>query len=90
MKHSFIIKKLDSCGRLTLPKEIREMMKLGDSDEIRLYFEEKRLIIERVEPIDTDLFENSVVSEPLYDYRGKKIARSSIIELAGIAGLISE
>lgn len=90
MKTSFMIRNLDSYGRLTLPKEIRSKLKLNTSDEVRIYLDGERLIIEKGESVLTDLFDNMVVSEPLYEYHGKKIARSSIVELASIAGLISD
>lgn len=90
MQQFICSKRLDSSGRLTLPKELRESLSIGENDEIRIYLEEKRIILERAVPIYTDLFDNMVVSEPLYDYHGKKIARSSIIELASLAGLISD
>lgn len=89
MNSSYIIKKLDSCGRLTLPKELREQLNLNETDELRLSIDGDRLILERIKPLQKDLFDN-IVSEPLYNYHGKKIARSSIIELASLAGLLSE
>lgn len=90
MKSSYTTRILDSYGRITLPKEIRSHLNLNTADEVRLYLDGKRLIIEKDETALMDLFDNMVVSEPLYEYHGKKIARSSIVELASIAGLISD
>lgn len=88
MKSHYIVKKVDSFGRITLPKEFREHLKLLEETEVRLYLEENRLFLEKHKNAHTDLFENEIISEPIYEYHGKKVSKSSIIDLANLAGII--
>ena len=73
MQSTGIVRKLDSLGRITLPMELRKSFDIGEREPLEIFTEEDKIII-------------TGQCEDLIEYRGKKVSRDSIRELARIAG----
>ena len=84
MKSTGIVRKLDELGRITLPIELRRTLGVSERDPLEIFVDEGKIILQKYEP--ADIFNGS--KDELVDYYGKKIAKSSIIELAKLAGII--
>lgn len=85
MKNS-IIRKLDGTGRIMVPKELRDILGLTPDGEVQLIFDSKKIVIKK--HITEDSLGRLSENEPYYSYRGRKVSRSTIVELANLAGLI--
>lgn len=48
MQNQTIIRRIDSVGRLVLPKEVKEMLKMNNLDELELTVTEQGLLIKPV------------------------------------------
>ena len=72
MKSKGIVRKVDELGRVVLPIELR-----------RVFVDDEKVILKKYEP--ADIFTGAM--DDLIDYKGKKVAKSSIVEMAALAGL---
>lgn len=87
MKSTGIVRKLDELGRITLPIELRRNLDVNERDPLEIFVDDDKIILKKYDP--SDIFTGEM--ENLVEYRGKKVSRKSILELARIAGLnISE
>ena len=84
VKSTGIVRRLDELGRITLPIELRRTLGINDREPLEIYVDEDKIILTKYEP--ADIFTG--IKEDLIDYCGKKISRSSIEEMAKLAGLI--
>ncbi len=84
MKSTGIVRKLDELGRITLPIELRRTLGVGERDALEIFVEEDKIILTKYEPADIFTGEK----EDLFDFHGKKISKTSIIQLAKLAGII--
>ncbi len=84
MKSTGIVRRLDELGRITLPIELRRTLGVNERDPLEIYVDEEKIILTKYEP--ADIFTG--VKEELVDYRGKKVSKKSIEELAKMAGLL--
>lgn len=82
MKSTGVVRKVDELGRVVLPIELRRNLDINEKDALEIFVDEDRVILKKYEP--ADIFNGSM--EDLIDYKGKKIAKKTIIELARIAG----
>lgn len=72
---------------IVIPKEIRTTYDIKPEDFLEIFTEEDRIILRKYQP--SDIFTGDM--EDLIEYKGKKVSKSSILELAKLAGLkISE
>lgn len=83
MKSTGIVRKVDELGRVVLPIELRRNMGIKIKDSLEIFVEDNMIILKKYEP--ADIFTGSM--EDLIDYKGKKVSRASILELARLAGL---
>ena len=87
MKSTGIVRKLDELGRITLPIELRSNLDVKDRDPLEMFVDEDKIILKKYAP--ADIFTGEM-SDPV-EYKGKKVSKSSILQLAEKAGLkISE
>lgn len=84
MKSTGIVRKLDELGRITLPIELRRTLGIGERDALEIFVEGEKIVLCKYEP--SDIFTGE--KDDLVDYRGKKVSKASIKELAKLAGLI--
>ncbi len=82
MKATGIVRNLDSLGRIVLPIELRNNLGLTDRSSVEIYVEEDRIILRKYAP--ADIFNGDF--EDLVEYKGAKVSKNSIRELAELAG----
>jgi looped-hinge helix DNA binding domain, AbrB family len=83
MRDTGVVRKLDELGRITIPMELRKVFGIRDRDSLQIYVENGKIILEKYAP--TDIFTGE--SDDLVEFKGKKVAKTTIIELAKLAGL---
>ncbi len=83
MKSTGIVRKVDELGRVVLPIELRRNMGIEIKDSLEIFVKEDTIILKKYEP--SDIFTGNM--DDLIDYKGKKISKATIIELAKLAGL---
>ena len=74
MKSTGIIRKVDELGRIVLPIELRRTLDIAERDELEIYMEGDRIILQKFEP--SCFFCSS--SRVLASYRGKNICQECI------------
>ena len=77
-KYRCVIRRLDELGRITLPMELRKSMNLKERDALQISVDNGRVVLEKYTPCD--IFTGA--TEDLVEFRGKKISKSTIRELA--------
>ncbi|OOB76949.1 MAG: AbrB family transcriptional regulator [Epulopiscium sp. Nuni2H_MBin003] len=82
MKSTGIVRKVDELGRVVLPKELRVNLDIDVKDPLEIFVDGEKIILKKYIP--ADIFNGSM--EDLIDYKGKKVARETIKELALAAG----
>lgn len=83
MKSTGVVRKVDELGRVVLPIELRRIFDINEKDALEIFVDDDKIILKKYEP--ADIFNGSM--DDLIDYRGKKVSKASIIELARLAGL---
>ena len=83
MKSTGVVRKVDELGRVVLPIELRRNLDINEKDDLEIFVDEDRIILKKYEP--ADIFNGSM--DDLIDYKGKKVAKKTILELARLAGL---
>ena len=83
VKSTGIVRKVDELGRVVLPIELRRNLDINEKDALEIFVDDDRIVLKKYEP--ADIFNGSM--EDLIDYKGKKVAKQTIIELARLAGL---
>lgn len=77
MKTTGIIRKVDELGRVVLPIELRRTMDIAVKDELEIYMDNNRIILQKFEPVC--IFCAS--SRNLVNYRGKNICQDCIANM---------
>jgi transcriptional pleiotropic regulator of transition state genes len=78
-----IVRKVDELGRVVLPIELRRNLDINEKDSLEIFVDDEKIILKKYVP--ADIFTGTM--EDLVDYKGKKVSRASILELAQLAGL---
>ena len=87
MKSTGIVRRVDELGRIVLPIELRRSLNINERDTLEIFVDDERIILKKYEP--ADIFTGSM--DDLIEYKGKKVSKESIIEMAKLANLkISE
>lgn len=87
MKSTGIVRRVDELGRIVLPIELRRSLNINERDALEIFVDDERIILKKYEP--ADIFTGSM--DDLIEYKGKKVSKESIIEMAKMANLkISE
>lgn len=74
MKSTGIIRKVDELGRIVLPIELRRTMDIAERDELEIFIENDRVILQKYEP--TCIFCGS--SQGLRAFRGKNVCQECV------------
>lgn len=74
MKATGIIRKIDDLGRVVLPIELRRSLDLSERDEVEIYVDNGRIVLQKFEP--SCIFCGS--SEFLVSHRRKNVCRACI------------
>ena len=83
MKSTGIVRRVDELGRIVLPIELRRSLNINERDTLEIFVDDERIILKKYEP--ADIFTGSM--DDLIEYKGKKLSKESIIEMAKLAGL---
>jgi len=83
MKSTGIVRKVDELGRIVLPAELRTTMSIKEKDPLEIFIEDSRIILRKYEP--SCIFTGNM--DGLIEYKGKKISKRAIRELATLVGL---
>lgn len=84
VKSTGIVRKVDELGRVVLPIELRRSLNINEKDSLEIFVDDNKIILKKYEP--ADIFSGSM--EDLIDYKGKRVSKASIEEMAKIIGLI--
>ena len=74
MKSTGIIRKVDELGRIVLPIELRRVLDIAERDELEIYMEDDRIILQKYEP--SCVFCAS--SRGLVTHKGKNICQDCL------------
>lgn len=78
MKSTGIIRKVDDLGRIVLPIELRRILDIAERDELEIFMENDRIILQKFEPAcvfcDSD--------RGLVSYKGKNICQECVRKIA--------
>ena len=78
MKSTGIIRKVDDLGRIVLPIELRRMLDIAERDDLEIFVEQDRIILQKFEP--ACIFCSS--SQGLITYKGKNVCQKCIQKMA--------
>ena len=78
MKSTGIIRKVDDLGRIVLPIELRRTLDIAERDEIEIYMENDKIILQKFEP--ACIFCES--TRGLMSYRGKNVCQECVKKMA--------
>jgi len=74
MKSTGIVRKVDELGRIVLPIELRRVLDIAERDELEIFMENDRIILQKFEP--SCIFCTS--SQGLVSFKGKNICQTCI------------
>lgn len=86
MKSTGVIRKLDVLGRIVIPIEIRRNLGIDVKDSLEIFVDSDQILLKKYE--SSDIFTGEM--DGLIEYKGKKVSRESILEMAKIAGFIED
>lgn len=78
MKSTGIIRKVDDLGRIVLPIELRRTLDIAERDELEIYIENERIILQKYEP--ACVFCGS--PRDLVSYRRKNVCQDCIRQMS--------
>ena len=78
MKSTGVVRKVDELGRIVLPIELRRTLGIDLKDPLEIYVEGDKIILTKYLPV----CHFCSGSENVVEYKGKKICKSCIEELA--------
>ena len=78
MKSTGIIRKVDDLGRIVLPIELRRTLDIAERDELEIYMENDRIILQKFEP--ACIFCGS--SRVLIAFRGKNVCQDCVKKMS--------
>lgn len=74
MKSTGIVRKVDELGRIVLPIELRRVLDIAERDELEIYMENDRIILQKYEPCCTFC----ASSLDLVRFKGKNVCQACI------------
>ena len=80
MKSTGIVRKVDDLGRIVLPIELRRMLDIAERDELEIYMESDRIVLQKYEP--ACIFCAS--SRGLVTHGGKNVCRECVKKLSAL------
>lgn len=83
MKSTGIVRKVDELGRVVLPIELRRNFDINVKDSLEIFVDDEKIILQKYQP--ADIFTGEM--DELIEYKGKKVSKQSILEMAKLAGL---
>lgn len=84
MRSTGVVRKLDELGRITLPIELRRNLDVEDRGNLEIFVDDDKIILRKYNP--ADIFTGEM--DDLVEYKGKKVSKASIMELARLVNLV--
>lgn len=78
MKATGIIRKVDELGRIVLPIELRRTLDIAERDELEIYMEQDRIVLQKYEP--ACIFCGS--AKGLVTHKGKNVCQDCVQSLS--------
>ncbi|MHC1684932.1 MAG: AbrB/MazE/SpoVT family DNA-binding domain-containing protein [Clostridiaceae bacterium] len=78
MKSTGIVRQVDRLGRIVLPKELRDALRIGCKDPMAIYVEEDLVILKKYEPACVFCGQAREISR----FKGKNICSSCLVDLS--------
>ena len=83
MKATGVVRRVDELGRIVLPCELRKTMHIQDRDSLDIYIDGDKIVLKKFELACTF----TGVESDLIEYKGRRVSRKAIAEMAELAGL---
>ena len=64
---------------------MRRSLNINEKDSLEIFVDDNKIVLKKYEP--ADIFSGSMEERPI-DYKGKRVSKASIEEMAKIIGLI--
>ncbi len=77
IKSTGIVRKVDELGRIVLPKELRDTLKIEHKDPLEIYVDADNIILRKYEP--ACIFCGN--AEDVIDFGGKRVCKDCIAKL---------
>ena len=77
MKTTGIVRKVDDLGRIVLPIELRRVLDIAERDELEIYMDQDRIILQKYEPACVFCGK----AQELVTYNSKNVCRSCIVKM---------
>lgn len=84
LKSTGIVRKVDDLGRIVLPIELRKNLGISDRDSFEIFTSNDKIVLKKYQP--ADIFSDE--TDDLIEYKGKKVSKKSIIDMAKLIGII--
>ena len=82
MKAIGITRPIDNLGRIVIPKELRTNLDWNVGDSVEFFTSGDKIVLRKYQP--ADIFTGEM--EDLIEFQGKKVSKTTVRELARIAG----
>lgn len=86
MKTTGIIRRIDSLGRVVLPKEIRKTMRLKEGDFLSISIDNERMIFDKYSPLSNFLNSTKKVADSLFRVIDKPILIVDTVSVVAACG----
>lgn len=73
MKSTGIVRKIDSLGRIVIPKEIRKNLGIKDGEILEIFLEEERIVLSKCSSLNSIEKYSSIISDIVYNITKKNI-----------------
>ena len=80
MKSTGIIRKVDDLGRIVLPIELRRVLDIAERDELEIFMENDRIILQKYEP--ACVFCGS--SDGITDFKGRNVCKKCRKQISAV------
>ena len=81
MKATGVVRCIDELGRIVVPKEIRRKLDINDDDQIEIFVENEKIILQKFVPCC--MFCGNAETKALF--HGKKICEGCLAELKSLS-----
>lgn len=79
MKEIGVVRRLDDLGRITIPKEIRNKLGIGNRGELEIYMEQDKIVLKRYD--STKLSDQIFKLEEIIEEESEKLGQERITRM---------
>lgn len=80
IKSTGIVRKVDELGRIVLPKELRDVLKIAHKDPLEIYVDADNIILRKYEP--ACIFCGNAYD--VVDFSGKRVCKDCIAKMKNL------